>query len=123
MCWQVSFFQLEILKGKGEMPGTDFCNDLSHLLQTVFPNTQAESQEAKPAANVLVETGPVSYSQEEDVEEEEVEEEEDHCMSALQLMGGNGRRLSLHFKDQRTRMSVGMRPKEPSLACVPSLLL
>ncbi|XP_066485660.1 transcription factor IIIB 90 kDa subunit isoform X2 [Tiliqua scincoides] len=57
--------------------------------KTVFPNTQAESQEAKQAANVLVETGPVSYSQEEDVEEEEVEEEEDHCMSALQLMGGN----------------------------------
>lgn len=38
-----------------------------------------------------METGPVSYNHEEDVEEEEIEEEDDHCVSALKLMGGNGR--------------------------------
>uniref|UniRef100_G1KRH9 Transcription factor IIIB 90 kDa subunit n=1 Tax=Anolis carolinensis TaxID=28377 RepID=G1KRH9_ANOCA len=58
--------------------------------QAVFPSTQADAQETEKPTNVLVETGPVSYNHEEDVEEEEeVEEEEDHCMSALQLMGGN----------------------------------
>ncbi|KAF7251878.1 Transcription factor IIIB 90 kDa subunit [Varanus komodoensis] len=57
--------------------------------RAVFPNIQPDVQETEKSANVLVETGPVSYNHEEDVEEEEVEEEEDHCMSALQLMGGN----------------------------------
>ncbi|XP_053108512.1 transcription factor IIIB 90 kDa subunit isoform X3 [Hemicordylus capensis] len=58
--------------------------------EAVFPSTQSEAPEVEKSANVLVETGPVSYNHEEDVvEEEEVEEEEDHCMSALQLMGGN----------------------------------
>lgn len=90
------------------MPGMNFCDNLSHPLQAVFPNTLEESQGAEKGANVLVETGPVSYSHEEDVEEEEVEEEEDHCVSALQLMGGNGRPSSLHFKDQRTRLLLGM---------------
>ncbi|KAL8168838.1 UNVERIFIED_CONTAM: hypothetical protein K2H54_019310 [Gekko kuhli] len=56
---------------------------------TIFPKTQAEAPEVEKTAGVLVETGPVSYNHEEEVEEEDVEEEEDHCMSALQLMGGN----------------------------------
>ncbi|KAJ6658028.1 hypothetical protein lerEdw1_001687 [Lerista edwardsae] len=71
------------------MSEMDFCDGLSRPLQAVFPNAQAESQEADKGTNVLVETGPISYSHEEDAEEEEAEEEEDHCMSALQLMGGN----------------------------------
>ncbi|XP_054826585.1 transcription factor IIIB 90 kDa subunit [Eublepharis macularius] len=57
--------------------------------EVMFPDTQTESPEAEKSANVLVETGPVSYNHEEEAEEEDVEEEEDHCMSALQLMGGN----------------------------------
>ena len=57
----------------------------------VFPNAQAEAPDsAKPAA-VLVESGPVAYNPDEEVEEEEMEEDDDHCMSALQLMGGNGK--------------------------------
>lgn len=63
----------------------------SYPLQAIFPSTQTEAQAAEKPANVLVESGPVSYNHEEEVEEEEVEEEEEHCMSALQLMGGNGR--------------------------------
>nr|XP_020656423.1 transcription factor IIIB 90 kDa subunit isoform X3 [Pogona vitticeps] len=57
--------------------------------EAVLQNSPPESQETEKPANVLVETGPVSYNHEEDVEEEEVEEEDDHCVSALQLMGGN----------------------------------
>ncbi|XP_028600799.2 transcription factor IIIB 90 kDa subunit isoform X2 [Podarcis muralis] len=57
--------------------------------EAIFPSTQTEAQAAEKPANVLVESGPVSYNHEEEVEEEEVEEEEEHCMSALQLMGGN----------------------------------
>lgn len=98
------------------MPGVDFWDDLPRPLQAVFANAQAESQEADKAANVLVESGPISYSHEEDVEEEEVEEEEDHCMSALQMMGGNGRPSSLRFKGQR--VSSGTRCSELSLACL-----
>ncbi|KAM4663090.1 transcription factor IIIB 90 kDa subunit [Discoglossus pictus] len=41
---------------------------------------------APPA--ILVESGPVAYNPEDDVDEEE-EEEEEHCVSALQLLGGN----------------------------------
>ncbi|XP_062433169.1 transcription factor IIIB 90 kDa subunit isoform X2 [Rhea pennata] len=57
--------------------------------KVTFPNAQAEASDlAKPAA-VLVESGPVAYNPDEEVEEEEVEDDDDHCMSALQLMGGN----------------------------------
>lgn len=45
----------------------------------------------KPSA-VLVESGPVSYHPEEDADEEDAEEEDgEPCVSALQMMGGNGR--------------------------------
>ncbi|XP_010182940.1 PREDICTED: transcription factor IIIB 90 kDa subunit-like, partial [Mesitornis unicolor] len=57
--------------------------------EVTFPNAQAEASDiAKPAA-VLVESGPVAYNPDEEMEEEEIEEDDDHCMSALQLMGGN----------------------------------
>uniref|UniRef100_A0A8C8AXD0 B-related factor 1 n=1 Tax=Otus sunia TaxID=257818 RepID=A0A8C8AXD0_9STRI len=51
---------------------------------------EVSSDLEKPAA-VLVESGPVAYNPDEEVEEEEIEEDDDHCMSALQLMGGNGK--------------------------------
>ncbi|XP_015679037.1 transcription factor IIIB 90 kDa subunit-like [Protobothrops mucrosquamatus] len=57
--------------------------------EAVFPSTQTETEKVEKSGTVLVETGPVSYNHEEDVEEEEIEEEEDHCVSALKLMGGN----------------------------------
>lgn len=59
-------------------------------MQVSFPNAQAEASHVEKPAAVLVESGPVAYNPDEEVEEEEVEEDEDHCMSALQLMGGNG---------------------------------
>ncbi|XP_043403813.1 transcription factor IIIB 90 kDa subunit isoform X5 [Chelonia mydas] len=57
--------------------------------EVTFPVSQTEGPELEKPENVLVESGPVSYNHEEEVEEEEIEEEDDHCMSALQLMGGN----------------------------------
>ncbi|XP_078516424.1 transcription factor IIIB 90 kDa subunit isoform X2 [Lissotriton helveticus] len=56
-------------------------------VQQDAPNAKpATPEDAKPT-NVVVESGPVAYSHEDDIEEEE-EEEDEHCMSALQLMGG-----------------------------------
>ncbi|NXD08861.1 TF3B factor, partial [Nothocercus nigrocapillus] len=55
--------------------------------EVTFPNAQVDASE-KTAA-VLVESGPVAYNPDEEVEEEEIEDDDDHCMSALQLMGGN----------------------------------
>lgn len=66
------------------------CTVLSSFMQVTFPNAQAEASDVEKPAAVLVESGPVAYNPDEEVEEEEVEEDEDHCMSALQLMGGNG---------------------------------
>ncbi|CAM4582242.1 unnamed protein product [Caretta caretta] len=57
--------------------------------EVTVPVSQTEGPELEKPENVLVESGPVSYNHEEEVEEEEIEEEDDHCMSALQLMGGN----------------------------------
>ncbi|KFV06360.1 hypothetical protein N340_10536, partial [Tauraco erythrolophus] len=57
--------------------------------QVTFPSAQAEGPGLEKPATVLVESGPVAYNPDEEVEEEEIEEEDDHCMSALQLMGGN----------------------------------
>ncbi|KAJ7419065.1 BRF1, RNA polymerase III transcription initiation factor subunit [Pitangus sulphuratus] len=57
--------------------------------EVTFPTAQAEAPDVEKPAAVLVESGPVAYNPDEEVEEEEVEEDEDHCMSALQLMGGN----------------------------------
>lgn len=56
-----------------------------------LPNAQAEAPDIEKPAAVLVESGPVAYNPDEEVEEEEVEDDDDHCMSALQLMGGNGK--------------------------------
>lgn len=64
---------------------------LSSFLQVTFPNALAEASNIEKPATVLVESGPVAYNLDEEVEEEEAEEEDDHCMSALQLMGGNGK--------------------------------
>lgn len=61
------------------------------FLQMTFPNAQAEAPDVEKTAAVLVESGPVAYNADEEVEEEEIEEDDDHCMSALQLMGGNGK--------------------------------
>ncbi|NWU90574.1 TF3B factor, partial [Upupa epops] len=58
--------------------------------EVTFPNAQAEASDVEKTAAVLVESGPVAYNPDEEVEEEEIEEDDDHCMSALQLMGGNG---------------------------------
>uniref|UniRef100_A0A8C6ZEH9 Brf1 TBP-binding domain-containing protein n=1 Tax=Nothoprocta perdicaria TaxID=30464 RepID=A0A8C6ZEH9_NOTPE len=49
----------------------------------------AQADVSEKAAAVLVESGPVAYNPDEEVEEEEIEDDDDHCMSALQLMGGN----------------------------------
>ncbi|KAM6392925.1 transcription factor IIIB 90 kDa subunit [Pluvialis apricaria] len=57
--------------------------------EVTFPHTQAEAPDVEKPAAVLVESGPVAYNPDEEVEEEEIEEDDDHCMSALQLMGGN----------------------------------
>ncbi|KFP60484.1 Transcription factor IIIB 90 kDa subunit, partial [Cariama cristata] len=57
--------------------------------EVTFPNAQAEAPDSEKTAAVLVESGPVAYNADEEVEEEEIEEDDDHCMSALQLMGGN----------------------------------
>lgn len=57
--------------------------------EVTFPNAPAEASNIEKPATVLVESGPVAYNLDEEVEEEEAEEEDDHCMSALQLMGGN----------------------------------
>ncbi|XP_030340858.1 transcription factor IIIB 90 kDa subunit isoform X1 [Strigops habroptila] len=57
--------------------------------EVTFPNAQAETPALEKAAAVLVESGPVAYNPDEEVEEEEIEDDDDHCMSALQLMGGN----------------------------------
>ncbi|XP_072722345.1 transcription factor IIIB 90 kDa subunit isoform X3 [Ciconia boyciana] len=57
--------------------------------EVTFPNAQAEAPDLEKPAAVLVESGPVAYNPDEEVEEEEIEEDDDHCMSALQLMGGN----------------------------------
>ncbi|XP_055969665.1 transcription factor IIIB 90 kDa subunit [Sorex fumeus] len=48
------------------------------------------AEPAPPAVAVVVESGPVSYHPAEDAEEEEPEEEDgEHCVSALQMLGGN----------------------------------
>ncbi|XP_074960206.1 transcription factor IIIB 90 kDa subunit isoform X2 [Phalacrocorax aristotelis] len=57
--------------------------------EVTFPNAQAEAPDLEKTAAVLVESGPVAYNPDEEVEEEEIEDDDDHCMSALQLMGGN----------------------------------
>ncbi|XP_065539484.1 transcription factor IIIB 90 kDa subunit isoform X1 [Lathamus discolor] len=57
--------------------------------EVTFPSAQAEAPGLEKAAGVLVESGPVAYNHDEEVEEEEIEDDDDHCMSALQLMGGN----------------------------------
>ncbi|XP_010582438.1 PREDICTED: transcription factor IIIB 90 kDa subunit isoform X4 [Haliaeetus leucocephalus] len=57
--------------------------------EVTFPDAQAEAPDLEKPAAVLVESGPVAYNPDEEVEEEEIEEDDDHCMSALQLMGGN----------------------------------
>ncbi len=44
---------------------------------------------AAPSQNaVVVESGPVAY--EEPANEEDEDEEDEHCVSAVQLMGGTG---------------------------------
>ncbi|XP_068538655.1 transcription factor IIIB 90 kDa subunit isoform X3 [Anas acuta] len=57
--------------------------------EVTLPTAQAEAPDLSKPAAVLVESGPVAYNPDEEVEEEEAEEDDDHCMSALQLMGGN----------------------------------
>ncbi|XP_066854562.1 transcription factor IIIB 90 kDa subunit isoform X1 [Anser cygnoides] len=57
--------------------------------EVTLPIAQAEAPDLSKPAGVLVESGPVAYNPDEEVEEEEAEEDDDHCMSALQLMGGN----------------------------------
>ncbi|XP_069715019.1 transcription factor IIIB 90 kDa subunit [Phaenicophaeus curvirostris] len=57
--------------------------------EVIFPDAQAGAPDSEKPAAVLVESGPVAYNPDEEVEEEEIEDDDDHCMSALQLMGGN----------------------------------
>lgn len=48
---------------------------------------------------VVVESGPVSYHPEEEPEEEDPDEEDgEPCVSALQMMGGNGEGLCMAGK-------------------------
>ncbi|MBN3317200.1 TF3B factor, partial [Atractosteus spatula] len=71
------------------------------LLQTAHSsNPPAPSDPSRP---VVVESGPVQYT-EEDVEEEE-EEEEEPCVSALELMGANGESL-WHRKALLSRLGL-----------------
>ncbi|XP_049646505.1 transcription factor IIIB 90 kDa subunit isoform X2 [Suncus etruscus] len=55
------------------------------------PNSPTLGAElSQTTAAVVVESGPVSYHPAEDAEEEEPEEEDgEHCVSALQMLGGN----------------------------------
>ena len=59
--------------------------------QALFPSAPSLGAEpARPTA-VVVESGPVSYHPEEDADEEEPDEEDgEPCVSALQMMGGDG---------------------------------
>ncbi|XP_023364622.1 transcription factor IIIB 90 kDa subunit isoform X3 [Otolemur garnettii] len=58
--------------------------------QALLPSTPALGADlAKPEA-VLVESGPVSYHLDEEADEEDPDEEDgEHCVSALQMMGGS----------------------------------
>jgi len=60
-------------------------------LQASLPSAHSlEAERVRPTV-VVVESGPVSYHAEEDAEEEDAEEEDgEPCVSALQMMGGNG---------------------------------
>ncbi|XP_069063436.1 transcription factor IIIB 90 kDa subunit isoform X2 [Pleurodeles waltl] len=57
-------------------------------VQQGTPNSKPAAPEPAKPSNVVVESGPVTYSHEDDIDEEE-EEEDEHCVSALQLMGGS----------------------------------
>ncbi|XP_006839543.1 PREDICTED: transcription factor IIIB 90 kDa subunit isoform X2 [Chrysochloris asiatica] len=62
------------------------------LREAVLPSTPAlPAPGAEPVrSSIVVESGPVSYHHEEDVEEDDGEEEEgEPCVSALQMMGSN----------------------------------
>lgn len=61
------------------------------LFQALLLSSPALGAEPVKPSAVLVESGPVSYHPEEDADEEEAEEEDgEPCVSALQMMGGNG---------------------------------
>lgn len=55
-----------------------------------------------PASGVVVESGPVLYD--DAAAEEEEEEEEEACVSAMDLMGGNGQ-----FEQFYSMLSGGLR--------------
>ncbi|KAK1339524.1 hypothetical protein QTO34_020207 [Cnephaeus nilssonii] len=69
--------------------------------ETLPPNPPARGCDPGRPAAVLVESGPVSYHPEEDVEEEDPdpdEEDGEPCVSALQMMGGSGEPAGLGFQ-------------------------
>lgn len=61
--------------------------------QALLPSTPSlEAEPVRPTA-VVVESGPVSYHPEEDADEEDPDEEDgEPCVSALQMVGGDGER-------------------------------
>lgn len=61
------------------------------MLPPVTPETPPA-----PTSPLVIESGPVTY--EEPTEEEEDEEVEEPCVSAMKLMGGNGK-----YKQQRVQ--------------------
>lgn len=62
------------------------------LSQTLLPSPPTLGSEPVRPSAVVVESGPVSYHPEEDAEEEDPDEEDgEPCVSALQMMGGNGK--------------------------------
>lgn len=71
------------------------------LFQTAPPESNpalgAELPRPGVAATVVVESGPVSYHAEEEAEDEEAEEEDgEPCVSALQMMGADGKPGARH---------------------------
>ncbi len=62
-----------------------------------------------PASGVVVESGPVVYD--DAAADEEDEEEEETCVSAMDLLGGNGQfKLTQFVLTCRGRKSVFVRP-------------
>lgn len=62
-------------------------------LAATFQESQSPAQPSPPR---VVESGPVALD-EPDEEEEEEEDAEEPCVSAIQLMGGNGKNSPVYF--------------------------
>lgn len=76
-------------------------------LQALLLSTPTPAAEAVGPAAVVVESGPVSYHAQEDAEDEEPDEEDgEPCVSALQMVGGDGESSARDFQGERHRPSA-----------------